>query len=118
MFAQPRLDRNTGALAEPDLVFVRLFLREKTGFAQHFGRFLARGETIQPVEFRHVRAIDFSVRMKDVDDRQVVALPDLEIDLVVRGRDLEHAGAEVRIDRLVADDGQLRPIERPPDLFA
>ena len=56
--------------------------------------------------------------MQHVDDRQTVSLTNLEIDLVVRGRHLQHAGAERRIDRVVADDRQLRAIERTPDFFA
>ena len=36
--------------------------------------------------------------------RQLVALADLEVRLVVRGRDFEHAGAELEVHVLVADD--------------
>ncbi len=44
--------------------------------------------------------------MKDVDDRQLVALADFEIDLVMSRRDFQNAGAELRIDRVIGDDGQ------------
>ena len=35
---------------------------------------------------------------------QLVPLADLEVGLVVRGRHLQHAGAELKIDVLIADD--------------
>ncbi len=38
---------------------------------------------------------------------QVVALADFVVGLVVRGRDLEHAGAEAFLHRVVGDDGDL-----------
>ena len=52
LFAQPRLDRHPGALAEADRAFVRLLLRQQSALGQHLARFLARHETVEPVEFR------------------------------------------------------------------
>ena len=43
--------------------------------------------------------------MHDFNLRQLVALADFKVRLVVRGRHLEHAGAELKIHVLVADDG-------------
>src|SRR5256885_17101052 len=46
-------------------------------------------------------------------DRQAVALPDLEVDRVVTGRDLDDAGAELGVHRLVGDDpDRHRPVDR------
>ena len=118
LLAQPRLDRHSGAFAEADRALVRFFLREKTALGENLGRFFPRSEAIEPVEFRNGGAVDFSVRMKHVDYRQLVTLADLEIEFVVRRRHFQNAGAEFRIDRLIADDGQLRAIERTPDFFA
>ena len=40
----------------------------------------------------------------DAEDRKAVPLPDLEVGLVVPGRDLDGTGSEFRIDGFVADD--------------
>ena len=40
----------------------------------------------------------------DTEDRKAVPLPDLEVGLVVPGRDLDGSGSEFRIDGFVADD--------------
>ena len=44
--------------------------------------------------------------MHHIHGGKAVTLRDLEVRLVVRGRDLQHAGAELQIDMLVAHDGQ------------
>ena len=118
LLAQPRLDRDAGALAEAHRALMRLLFREQPALGEHFGRFLARGEAIEAVELRNAGAIDPAVRMQHVDHRQVVPLADLEIEFVVRRRHFQNAGAEFRIDPFVADDRQLRAIERTPDLLA
>ena len=56
--------------------------------------------------------------MEHVDDGQRMAHTDLEIDFVMRGRHLQHTGAELRIDRGVTDNRKFLARERPPDLFA
>ena len=43
-------------------------------------------------------------------NRQRVPQTDLVVRLVVRGRDLEHAGAELEVDGFVTDDRQARLI--------
>ena len=85
---------------------------------QHFARLLARGETVQAVEFGHGGAVDLAVGMQDVHDAEAVALADLEVELVVRGRDLERARAEGEVHGLVGDDGDRLARERPPHGFA
>ena len=47
-----------------------------------------------------------------------MALADLEIDLVVRRRHFQNAGAEFRIDRFVSDDWNLLARQRSPGVFA
>ena len=116
LLAQTRLDRNSGALAEADIVFVRLSFREQPPLSQQFGRLLARFETVESVEFRHGRAIDPAIRMEDIDHRQLVSLSDFKIHFVMGRRHLEHAGAELRIDRVVADNRKLLARERSPDV--
>ena len=80
LLAQPRLDWDPGAFAETDGALVRLFFGQQPALGQQFGRFLARDETIQPIKFRNIGAIDRAIGMKNVDDRQVVALANLEIE--------------------------------------
>src|SRR5207248_4236768 len=58
LLADPRLDRNVAPVAEADVVFVRLRLRQHSFFLQKLGRALARFETIEPMQFRNSRAID------------------------------------------------------------
>ena len=89
---------------KPTLVFVRLRFREQSLRLQQFARLVSRLEAIQSVQFRNGRAIDSSVRRQNVDYRQIVALPDFEIEFVVSRRYLERAGAEFRIDRFVANN--------------
>ena len=48
----------------------------------------------------------------DVDGLQLVALADGVVVGIVRGRDLDRAGAELRADPRVGDDGDLAPDER------
>ncbi len=81
---------------------MRFLFREQPALGQHLGRFFARDKTIESVEFGNVRAIDRAVGMQDVDHRQAVALPDLEIHFVVRRRHFQNSGAESRIDPFVA----------------
>ena len=70
----------------------------------------SRSSLRQPVEERLV-ALELNVRIgvEDVDQRQVVALADLEVVEVVRGRDLHRAGALLRVGIVVGDDRDRRP---------
>ena len=82
---------------------------------------LARLEAVEAVQFGGIvfaGIVDFAVGSEDVGDRQVVALADLVVGLVVRGRDLEHAGAEALLHGVVADDGDGLAMQRAPDLAA
>ena len=94
LLAQPRLDRHVAALAEADIVLMRLRFRQQPLLLQQFGRLFARFESIEPVQFRHRRTIDPAIRVQHIDHRQIVALADFKIELVVRRRHFQHAGAE------------------------
>ena len=48
--------------------------------------------------------IEFAFRIEHADERQVMPPPDLEVVEVVRRRDLDRAGALLRIGILVGDD--------------
>ena len=87
LLADPRLDRHVAALAETDVVFVRLGFREQFVLRQQVRRFLARIQAIQAVQFWNRRAIDASIWVKNIDNRQLVPPADFEIEFVVAGRD-------------------------------
>ena len=121
LFRETWLDRNIGALAEADIIFVRFFLHQDPEFAEFVHRLNAG---LKPVKLRKVPAREFvhcSVRIQDVDDRQIVAQADFVVGPVVCGGDLEDAGAEFELHRVVADDGQDCGIvqwKRPADVKA
>ena len=105
MLAQPRLNRHVGAFAVADVILMRLLLLQRAKFLQLFRRDLARLESVQPDQVRAGQRVHRRVRIHDVDHRQLVWLANLKVRFVMRGRHLEHAGAEFRIDMLIADDG-------------
>jgi hypothetical protein len=78
---------------------------------------LARLEAVEAVERHHLRRglrpgqklgiafeLEPSLRPKDVDGLEIVPPADLEVVEVVRGGDLDRAGALLRIGILVGDD--------------
>src|SRR5437879_628732 len=56
--------------------------------------------------------------MEHIDDRQRMPHADLEIDLVMRGRDFQDTGPKLRIDGRVSHDPKFFAREWTPDLFA
>ena len=105
LFAQARLDGHIRALAEPDVVLVRLGFNHHALFRENFHGNFARLEAIQPGQRPTRQSVHRAVGVDDFDERQLVARADVEVRLVVGGRHLEHAGAEFKIHMLVADDG-------------
>ena len=87
-------------------VLIRLGLRQVAALLQVADDRLAAGEAVHPL-VRPGLGVHRAVQRDGVDRGQAVALADLEVDRVVAGRDLERAGAELPLDRLVADDRQL-----------
>ena len=55
---------------------------------------------------------------QNIDNRQVMALADFEIERVVRGRDFQNTGPEFRIDCFVGNDRNFLACERTPGVFA
>ena len=76
---------------------------------------------VEPIEPRERPALGGHLRgvVEDRDHRQVVALSGLEVVRVVRGRDLDRAGAELGVDQdRVGDDRELSPEDRVANAFA
>ena len=107
LFAQARFDWHIGALAEADIVLVGLFLGQKSQFLEALNGLYARLEAIKAGESIARQIIERPVGIHDIDDWQIVPEADLVIGLVVGRGDLEDAGAEFKIDSLVADDWKL-----------
>ena len=55
--------------------------------------------------------------MQHIDNRQVMALTNLEINRVMRGRDFQDAGAEFRIDCLIGDNRNFLACQGTPRMF-
>ena len=124
LFAQARLNGHISALAEADVVGVRLGLVQGPRGLQQFGRPLATDKPIQPRQISAGLGRELAVRSEHVDDRQLVAQADLEVCLVMGRGHLQHARAEVEGHVLVGNDGDdpllLRHIQRQSsvDVFA
>ena len=121
LLAQTALDRHVGALGVAEVVLIRLFFDEAADFREQLGGAFARGKAFHAGEVLASELVEHAVRMHDVDHRQVVALADFEVGLVVRGGDFEDAGAEGEIDVFVSDDREWRLIfdgQRAAHVFA
>ena len=110
-----RLDPRVAALARPHRVAVGLALLELAALLEpgddprvglrlrHALEALCREPAVRP---------DHGQRL------EVVVAPDLEVDRVVAGRDLERARAELGLDARVGDHGHPPPDDRDDDLAA
>ena len=106
------LDHLAGTVAARHLQLVLLFLDQQAQGLEVGEHGLARGVAVEAaVLFRRV-AVDGGFGREDVDQRQLVALADGVVVEVVRGGDLHHAGAELAVDVVVGDDGDLAVAER------
>ncbi len=101
-----------------DGVTMRLDLFEKARGFQLGNDGSARLETIEALETLRRGQADSRIGRQDVDARQAVAATDLEVGGVVRGRDLDRAGAEGRIHGIVGDDRNQAIGERQTKLLA
>ena len=104
MLAQARLDRHVGPFAVADVVLIRFLFFQRAKRLQLFRRDLARLETVEPDQVGAGLRVHRRVGIHDVGHGQLMALTDCKIRFIVRGRDLQHAGAELEIDLFVADD--------------
>ena len=109
-------------------VGVRLDLASRPARLEALDDVLARREAVEAVqrqrrvelgrgryaveEGRVVAQVELARRVEDVDQRQAVALADLEVVEVVRRRDLHRAGALLRIGVVVGDDRDAAADER------
>ena len=109
-----RLDGHIGTLGEAHLVRVILCFLEQSGSIKVADDLFADGEAIHAdVEF--ARRSNGAIVVKDVDGGEVVFLAQHVVVYVVRGGDLEAACAELNVDVVVLDDGDLAPHERDND---
>ncbi len=106
LLADQRFDDRVAPVAVTDLVCVRLFLDDEPLRLQIADHLRPRLQHRQAV-IRKARDVHAPIRVHAVDDLEVMPLADLIVHRVVAGRDLERAGAEVFLDRIVGDDRQL-----------
>ena len=100
------LDGDVGTFGEADVVFMFLCFDEVALFLKFFDRGLASFKTIHAPELlTSCFGIEGAVGVKAVDDWEVVALADFEVEFIVGGSDLEHPSAEILLYDLVGDDG-------------
>ncbi len=124
LFAQARFNRHFGAFAETDVVRVRFLFFQRAEFRELFHGHLARFETVESLQIHTREVVHVAVGGDDFNLRELVALADFKVRLVMRGCHFEHTGAELKIHVLVADDGnellfarQFRR-QRTHDMFA
>ena len=118
LIAEDRLDRGLGALAERHRVADRLGLLDQPLGLEVGEHALARDEALQPpVGLGHL-LVQAAARIHDVDHREIVPAPDLEVVEIVPGGDLDRARALLRIGVRVRDDRQAPPDQRQDRVFA
>jgi hypothetical protein len=104
LFAQAGLDRDIRPLAESDVVLVGLLLRQETEFLEALDRLHASLEAVESGKTLPREVIERAIGIHDVDDGKVVPQADLVVGFVMGGSDLQHAGAELKVDRIVTND--------------
>ena len=109
-----RLDGHIGTLGEAHLVRVILCFLEQSGCIEVADDLLADGEAIH-ADVELARGSNGAIVVKDVDGGEVVFLAQHIVVYVVRRGDLEAACAELNVDVVVLDDGDLAPHERDND---
>ena len=109
-----RLDGHIGTLGEAHLVRVILCFLEQSGSIKVTDDLFADSEAIH-ADVELARGSDGAIVVKDVDGGEVVFLAQHVVVYVVRGGDLEAACAELNVDVVVLDDGDLAPHERDND---
>ena len=121
LVGEVRLDDDAGAVAVRHHVHMRLDLGDQTERLHALDDQPARDKAVEAVhlqrldQFRRHRVetveegvvvlqIKIGLAVEHVDERQVVAAADLEVVEVVRRRDLDRAGALLRIGIFIGDD--------------
>ena len=106
LFGEARFYGNIRSFAEADIVFVGSSFDQNAQLAQFFNGLDARFEAVETSEILPRQLVQRSVWIQDIDDRELVPQADFVVRLVMRGSHLEHAGAELELHRLVANDRQ------------
>ena len=114
---EARLDDGFAAVAMADVVGVVLDRGEEPLLFEVVDDFLARHIAVE-ARVGAAFGVDVGAVVHHVDGGQMVALAEGEVVGIVRGRDLDGAGAEVAADPGVDNDGNLAIHERQAQLFA
>ena len=117
LFAQAWLDWHVGTFGIADCVLVRLGLHQR---AELFEEFFGHGAGLEAFDAgeRSGIGVHRAVRVHHIDDREVVALADIEVGAVMGRGDLEYARTELLLDGGVADNRDLGAREGAPDVLA
>ena len=112
-------DGDVGPFGEADVVFVFLGVDEVALFFEFFDGGFAGFKAVHATEFFSGGLwVDGAVGVEAVDDGEVVAFADFEVEFVVSGGDFEHAGAEFFVDDVVGNDGDFGGLKWAADVFA
>src|SRR5690606_15049156 len=101
------LDNGVGAIAAWNHEFVRLDCLQRIHRGQVFDYALARFEAIKAAIGSRGLVADLCVQCQDADHTQAVALSDRVVVEIVRGRDFDDAGAELTIDIVIGNNGNM-----------
>ncbi|MDT4832057.1 hypothetical protein FQZ97_655940 [compost metagenome] len=118
LVGQHGLDHLAGARAARHHQLVFLGLDQQAGGFQVGHHGLARHEAVQAAVLLGRVVIDGGVERQHADDRQLVALAHRVVVGVVRGRDLDHAGAELAVHVGIGDHRDLALAQRQLHILA
>ena len=112
-------DGDVGPFGEADVVFVFLGVNEVALFFEFFDGGFAGFKAVHSSEFFSGGLwVDGAVGIEAVDDGEVVAFADFEVEFVVSRGNFEHSGAEFFVDDVVGNDGNFGGLEWSADVFA
>ncbi len=112
LVGQPGLDDGAAAIAPRDRQPVRLDLFQEPRRLEVGDDAFAGLEAVEAAVGRRGFVADLRVRGQDIDEREPEPLPHLVIVEIVRGRQLDAAGAKGRVGELVGDERDLAARER------
>ena len=115
---QHGFDHLAGAGAARHHELVLLGLDQQAGGFEVGHDLFAGDETVQAAVFFGRVVVDGGVERQHADDRQLVALADGVVVGVVRGRDLDHAGAEFAVHVGIGDHGDFPVAQRQLHVLA
>ena len=107
LVGQVRFDHHAGAVAARHPQGVGIDFGQQPERVHVGDDALARRETVEAPIGGGRRVIDRRVIVEDIDHGQAVAAPHLVVIEVVGGCYLHHAGAELAVDIVIGDDGNL-----------